>query len=176
MSKIILETPRLYLREMGPADFADLAEILQNPAVMYAYEHTFDDAGVRGWLERQIPRYAFGWGMWAAIVKATGAMAGQCGLTLQPWRGREVPEIGYLFKKAYWGNGYAAEAAQGCKKYAFEVLGLDTVYSIIRDTNLASQKVAQKNGMRILGACVKLYAGKNMPHLVFGANNPLKNG
>lgn len=38
---MILETERLILREMGQADFHDLAEILQDPKVMYAYEHDF---------------------------------------------------------------------------------------------------------------------------------------
>ena len=38
---LILETERLYLREMKQTDFQDLAEILQNPKVMYAYEHDF---------------------------------------------------------------------------------------------------------------------------------------
>ena len=40
---MILETERLFLREMRLNDFQDLAEILQNPNVMYAYEHDFSD-------------------------------------------------------------------------------------------------------------------------------------
>ena len=40
---MILETERLVLREMKQTDFQDLAEILQNPKVMYAYEHDLDD-------------------------------------------------------------------------------------------------------------------------------------
>lgn len=55
--EIVLETERLYLRKMTPDDFQDLAEILQNPNVMYAYEHDFSDEDVRVWLERQRERY-----------------------------------------------------------------------------------------------------------------------
>ena len=40
---MILETERLFLREMRLNDFQDLAEILQNPNVMYAYEHDFSE-------------------------------------------------------------------------------------------------------------------------------------
>lgn len=54
---MILETERLYLREMNQSDFEDLAEILQNPRVMYAYEYDFSDNDVQEWLDRQITRY-----------------------------------------------------------------------------------------------------------------------
>lgn len=47
---MILETERLYLREMNQSDFEDLAEILQNPRVMYAYEHDFSDNDVQNGL------------------------------------------------------------------------------------------------------------------------------
>ena len=50
---MILETERLMLREMGEQDIPDLKEILQNPRVMYAYEHDFTDEDVREWLARQ---------------------------------------------------------------------------------------------------------------------------
>ena len=44
---MILQTERLLLREMNEADLPDLAEMLQNPAVMYAYEHDFSDRDVQ---------------------------------------------------------------------------------------------------------------------------------
>lgn len=40
---MILETDRLYLREMTTFDLSDLKEILQDRDVVYAYEHTFSD-------------------------------------------------------------------------------------------------------------------------------------
>ena len=54
---IILETKRLLLRELEPEDRKDLAEILQDPQVMYAYEHEFTDDDVQAWLDRQQERY-----------------------------------------------------------------------------------------------------------------------
>ena len=92
---MVLRTKRLFLREMEPSDFADLAEILQDPKVVYAYEHTFSDADVWEWLERQRRRYREdGFGLWAAVLKQTGEMIGQAGLTLQPCEGEQVLEIG----------------------------------------------------------------------------------
>ena len=91
-------------------------------------------------------------------------MIGQCGLTIQPWKEDEVLEIGYLFQRRYWHKGYAIEAAKACKRYAFDKLNAIEVCSIIRDINLASQKVALKNGMKIKDTWVKHYRGKDMPH------------
>ena len=76
-------------------------------------------------------------------------MIGQCGLTMQPWKDKEVLEIGYLFQRRYWHKGYATEAAKACKKYAFKILNADEVCSIIRDTNTPSQNVAVRNGMTV---------------------------
>ena len=162
---MILVTERLYLREMDPADFPALCEILQDEDTMYAYEGAFNDSEAREWLERQISRYQkWNFGLWAVVLKETGKMIGQCGLTMQPWKETEVLEIGYLFNRAYWHKGYAAEAAGGCKKYAFEVLQADEVCSIIRDTNTASQKVAVRCGMTKTDSWTKRYRGVDMPH------------
>ena len=169
---MIFETERLFARKLTKDDFGSLCRILQDPEVMYAYEHAFSDAEVNSWLERQLKRYVTdGFGLWAVILKETGSMIGQCGLTMQDWNGKMVPEIGYLFEKAYWHRGYASEAAKGCKEYAFQSLKLPRVYCIIRDNNLPSQRVAERNGMKLCGSLVKHYYGLDMAHLVFCVEN-----
>lgn len=155
---MILETERLYLREMKQSDFNSLCKIMQDKETMYAYEGAFSDTEVQEWLDRQIFRYQkWGFGLWAVIRKETDEMIGQCGLTMQPWKDREVLEIGYLFQRLFWHKGYAMEAAKACKKYAFEVLNADEVCSIIRDTNTASQNVAIRNGMIAVDSWTKHY-------------------
>lgn len=165
-----LETERLILREMTEEDLPGLSLILQDEEVMYAYEHAFSSEEVQEWLNRQTRRYEeyrHRFGLWAVVLKETGEMIGQCGLTLQEYREREVPEIGYLFRKEFWHQGYATEAAVACKHYAFRTLNYDEVFSIIRDTNIASQKVALRNGMSVKDRLVKHYYHMDMPHLVF---------
>ena len=94
-------------------------------------------------------------------------MIEQCGLTMQKWKENELLEIGYLFEREYWHKGYATEAAVACKKYAFETLNADEVCSIIRDTNIASQNVALRNGMKITDTWIKNYRNVDMPHYLF---------
>ena len=162
---MILETRRLYLRRLEESDYQALCRTLQDEQAMYAYEGAFCDEEVRDWLERQLLRYeAHNFGLWAVILKETGQFIGQCGLTMQPWEGKQVLEIGYLFERAHWHRGYATEAAIACKRYAFEVLGAEEVCSIIRDTNRASQRVAERNGLRKTESAIKHYRGVRMPH------------
>lgn len=165
---MIIETERLILRKMDNGDYSALCKILQDEDVMYAYEHAFSDDEVDQWLKKQIVRYETdGIGLWAVVLKENGEVIGQCGLTKQLWWGENVVEIGYLFRKDFWHKGYATEAAIACKDYAFNRLGEKRVYSIIRDLNLPSRRVALRNGMKVCGVQVKHYYGIDMPHLIY---------
>ena len=165
---MILETERLILREMTQEDYPALAQILQDREAMFAYEHAFSDEETQAWLNRMLERYrADGYGLWAVVRKETGEMIGQCGLTRQRVEEREVLEIGYLFQRKHWKQGYAIEAARACKVYAFETLNADEVFSIVRDNNIASMNVAIRNGMTIRSRFTKHYYDMDMPHYAF---------
>ncbi len=167
----MIETDRLIMREMRQSDFKDLCKMLKDDDVMYAYEGAFSDEEVQNWLTNQINRQQDkGLGLNAVLLKETGEMIGQCGLTLQNWKEQTLLEIGYLFQKTYWHKGYATEAAIACKKYAFQVLGADKVCSIIRDTNKASQKVAIRNGMSVIDTWIKHYRNVDMPHFLYSVS------
>lgn len=119
----ILETKRHLLRTMTPDDFPALCAILQDPEVMYAYEHAFSDAKTKDWLDRQMHRYDHdGFGLWAMIRKSDGEFIGQCGITMQECGNERVPEIGWLLRRDCWHQGHASEAAMACRAYAFERL------------------------------------------------------
>jgi len=172
--KKILETERIYLREITQADFDDLCEILQDPEVMYAYQraHTdqlaFSDIEVHNWLDKQLDRYKqYGFGLWAVVDKITGDFIGQVGLTIQNVEGKEELEIGYLFKKKFWHKGYATETAVACREYAFNSLNKDRVVCIIRDKNFASQRVAERIGMKLESQFIKRYYDLDMLHFVY---------
>lgn len=168
---MILSTARLDLREMTAEDLPALRAILQDAETMVAYEGAFDEAMVQAWLQRMLDRYRdHGFGMWAVVLRETGEVIGQCGLTVQRILDEDVIEVGYLFNRAHWHRGYAVEAAAASRDYAFERLGAARVYAQIRDTNLSSMNVAIRLGMTVRGRFVKHYRGVDMPHLAFAVD------
>ena len=161
---------------MRQSDYPALCKILQDKDVMYAYEGAFNDSEVQEWIDKQINRYKeYGLGLWAVILNETGEMIGQCGLTMQNYKDNQVLEIGYLFQKAFWHYGYATEAAIACRDFAFDKLNAEEVFSIIRDTNIASQNVAKRIGMTIKDRFIKHYRGIDMPHYLFSVKNGKRN-
>ena len=164
----IIETERLYLREMVENDYDDLCEILQDKDVMYSWEHAFSEEETREWLEKQLKRYKeYGFGLWALIEKKTEIFVGQCGLMIQNDIGKEYIEISYLLKQKYWQKGFATEAANACKDYAFKKLNVEKVYSTIRVNNIPSQKVSERIGMKIEKVFIKYYHNIEMPHYLY---------
>ena len=68
--KVILETERLYLREMETGDFDALYQVLADASIMQHYPYAFDEERVKGWIERNMNRYKDnGFGLWAVCLK-----------------------------------------------------------------------------------------------------------
>ena len=146
---MILETERLLLREMREDDFEALYRVLSDPDIMQHYPYAFDEARVRGWIQRNIARYRqFGFGLWAVCLKETGEMIGDCGLTMQQISGQTKPEIGYHIRADRQRNGYASEAAIAVRDWTFRNTAFEAVYSYMKYTNLPSIKTAMAYGCR----------------------------
>ena len=148
---IMIETNRLFLREMGPEDFDALYAVLADSDIMQHYPYTFDEARVQNWINKNIERYrVFGFGLWAVCLRSSGEMIGDCGLTMQNIGGTILPEIGYHLAKAHQRRGYAAEAAQAVRDWTFAHTPFGMVYSYMKQSNLPSAAVARANGMTLL--------------------------
>ena len=159
----VLETSRLILREFRTDDADALARVLSDPETMRFYPAAYDRAGVENWIARNLRRYADdGHGLWAMILKATGELIGDCGLTVQDVDCSNEIEIGYHVRRDLWGQGLATEAARACRDYGFARLPVEHLISLIRPENLSSRRVAEKNGMTIW----KEVTRQNLPHLV----------
>ena len=147
--KRILETDRLFLREMNMDDFDALYQVLADSEIMQHYPYSFDEKRVRDWIERNMNRYVKdGFGLWAVCLKDTGEMIGDCGLTLQNIEGEMLPEIGYHIRRDKQHNGYANEAAKGVLEWAKENTYYPAFYSYCKYTNLPSIKTAEAIGMK----------------------------
>ncbi len=146
---IVIETPRLILRNLNWDDVDDLAKINADPIVRKFYPSTSTYEETKQQIERIMNNYEqYGWGLWATIHKADNQFIGRCGLIPQLVDGQQEVEIGYLLAKEYWRQGLATEAAIAIRNYGFEQLGFYRLISLIDHGNIASQKVAIKNGMK----------------------------
>lgn len=146
--KKILETERLFLREMTMDDFDALFAVLSDAEIMQHYPYSFDEERVRSWIERNMDRYKDdGFGLWAVCLKDTGEMIGDCGLTLQNIDGQMLPEIGYHIRKDQQRKGYAKEAAMAVREWAFGNTEYPALYSYCKYTNVGSFKTAESIGM-----------------------------
>jgi ribosomal-protein-alanine N-acetyltransferase len=160
----ILETERLLLREFVHGDVDALAAVISDPETMRFYPERRDRAGVGSWIERNRRRYRDdGHGLWAMVLKSSGEVMGDCGLTRQTVDGVDEIEIGYHVRRDLWGRGFAPEAAAACRDYGFEKLGVARLISLIRPENLPSRRVAEKIGLTLW----KEVLWRDLPHCVY---------
>lgn len=149
--KIIMETERLILRECTLEDVGAVHQIYGDPKIMeFSLKGTQSPEQVQKMLERIISEYATeGFGNWAVLEKESGQLIGICGLRRQVVDDIAQPEISYRFNANHHGKGYATEAVRAVRDFAFNSLSMDRVISIIEPQNLASVRVACKNGMQL---------------------------
>lgn len=147
---MIFQTERLSLRHMSDQDIPLLMEIFSDPVAMKYYPSTKTEEEARSWIDWNIRNYNnFGVGLWIVEDVHTGEFYGQCGITPQQVENQIEMEIGYLFARRAWGNGYATEAAIACRKYGFKIKGYSKLISLILPTNLPSIGVALRNEMQL---------------------------
>lgn len=150
--KTILETPRLILREYTPDDFEALYAIVGDAETMKHYPKPYDERGTKYWITWSLDHYEkHGFGFWAVILKETGELIGNCGLTMQIIDGEQLPEVGYHIHKNYWNKGYAKEAAAAVRDWAWNNTEYPAVYSYMTRGNEASIKTAAAIGMEKTG-------------------------
>ena len=150
---VVIETDRLLLRRLTMDDLDALAALYGDPQVRrYFPDGTQSREQTREELEWIIDVYygQYGYGLWATILKESGAFIGRCGLL--PWQieGRTEVEVAYLLDRSYWGRGLATEAARAIVDYAFTTLSVRRLICMFDPDNDASRRVAAKVGMTLL--------------------------
>ncbi|WP_040196488.1 GNAT family N-acetyltransferase [Candidatus Soleaferrea massiliensis] len=168
----ILETPRTYLRNICQDDFDEIAAILGNIEVMYAWEHAFTDEEIYDWIKENRLRYSRdGYSYWAVVLKDTGRIIGVSGIFKEDADGQEYIGIGYIFHKAFWHQGFAFECAAACKNYAFHMLHIPFLTAQIRPDNPSSIRIAERLGMSAVKRFVRTCRGKPVSHILYRCQN-----
>ena len=145
-------TARLRFRDFGPDDFAAVHAYASVPEVTrYTSFGPNTEAETRGFLARAAaaalaePRSSW---PFAIIHGQTGTLIGSCGLELADPVGPQL-SFGYVLAPAWWGQGYATEAAGALLRFGFEDLGAHRLFAHVFVGNEASARVLTKLGLRL---------------------------
>jgi RimJ/RimL family protein N-acetyltransferase len=140
-------TERLVLRAYRDDDLHQLHAVLySDEAAMRLLGGPRDLAGTRAALERSMNQQEQGgYSFWPVIERESGLLCGEAGLFPLAAAGPDVA-LGYAFGSAYWGRGYATEAASAVVAEAFGALGMDHLVAITREANYGSRRVLSKLG------------------------------
>lgn len=147
----ILETERLFLRELTPED-ADFAYHLNlDPEVIrYTGDVAFTNPEeARDFLKNYDHYRTYGFGRWGVVEKESGDLIGWCGLKYTA--DLEEYDIGFRFFRKYWNNGYATEAAKACLELGFQHFQMERIVGRAMFKNNASIRVLEKIGMHYQG-------------------------
>lgn len=148
--RVILQTPRLILRELALDDAAFMVRLM-NDAAWLKY---IGDRGVRTVDQAQenlrsgaLDMYARrGHGLWRVELKASGVAIGICGLIK-----RETLadiDLGFAFLPEFRGGGFALEASEACMRHARDNLDVRRVVAIVSPENSRSIALLEKLGFR----------------------------
>jgi RimJ/RimL family protein N-acetyltransferase len=148
---VILETPRLRLRNWLEGDRDLFREINSDPKVMefFPFRRSHEEADLLFDRVNAMIRED-GLGFYAVELKESGEAMGFCGLAPANMPGifpPETIEIGWRLATRFWGNGYITEAAKALLEYGLHTKGLDAIISFAVAGNHRSTAVMKRIGM-----------------------------
>jgi RimJ/RimL family protein N-acetyltransferase len=179
---VLLETPRLLLRDWLPSDSEPFARMNADPRVMAHYPICLAREESDALIARfEIAIAERGFGFQAVELRETGEFIGFTGLGVPRFETGFNPcvEIAWRIASGHWNRGYATEAARAAAGYGFDRMELGEIYAFTVPPNLASRKVMEKLGMQRVQALDFLHP--LLPcdhplrlHLVYRLKRPLR--
>ncbi|MFB2538398.1 MULTISPECIES: GNAT family N-acetyltransferase [unclassified Acinetobacter] len=148
-----LTTDRLILRDWQERDKEPFARMNADAEVMRYFPNVLSSADSDIMMEAIQSRIEENhYGFFAVEHRQTGAFIGFIGLNSPKidYPFNPCIEVGWRLDKAYWGYGLATEGALACLDFGFDKCGFDKIVSFTASTNLPSQRVMQKIGMRFV--------------------------
>jgi len=158
MDRPTLETDRLTLRAPSEADLPHMPGVFGDPEISantrnIPFPYTDEDA--RHGLDLYTRLTREGTVLTLFVEEAgSGSLVGLAVLIVHE-PGEDgiggVGELGYAIGRAWWGKGYATEAANAMLAYGFETLGFERIGAHTKLGNAGSCRVLEKLGMVSLG-------------------------
>lgn len=153
---IILETDRLYLREILPSDDEKMFEMDSDPEVykFLGRKPIRDIDQSRKMIQNIIQQYKEnGIGRWAIIEKGSNNFMGWTGFKLEKEElngNSNYYDLRFRLLRKYWGKGIITEATKAAIEYAFEKLDIKELCSMTLVSNEKSQRVLDKLGFKLI--------------------------
>ena len=90
-----------------------------------------------------------GFGQWAVEIPDEASFIGVVGLETVSYEAHFTPavEVAWRLTRAYWGRGYATEAARAALDYGFGQIGLREIVAVTVPANQRSRRVMERLGM-----------------------------
>ena len=149
-SMIVIETPRLRLRTFTPGDAPFYLGLINEPSwIANIGDRNIQTVeAARAALEAgPIAQFReHGYSFYIIERRSDGVAIGMCGMIRRD--SLPGPDIGYAMLPAYWGQGYAYEAAAAVVRHARHTLRIPTLYGITSPQNQASINLLNKLGLR----------------------------
>lgn len=131
-------------------DVDALHEVLGDADAMRYYPHPFSRDDVLRWVVWNVELYErYGFGLWTLVLKGSGEVVGDTGLTMQEVDGERLVEVGWHVIGRHQRRGFATEAGRACRDMAFGTFDVERLISLIRPENVPSRRVAEKLGMGV---------------------------
>jgi ribosomal-protein-alanine N-acetyltransferase len=141
-----LRTERLVLRRWRESDREPFARMNADPEVMRYLLRRLTHAESDAFVDRSDAEFdQRGYGRWAVEIPGEASFIGYVGLSLATFQ--PSPEIGWRLDRAFWGRGFATEAARAAIDDGFRRLGLREILSWTVPSNVASIRVMERVGM-----------------------------
>lgn len=143
----ITETKRCSIREMGPADLADLYELYADKRITRYTEALFEDREhEKNYIEDYVDNVYkyFGFGTWLIHRKKDGRLIGRAGFNYRA--GFDEPELGFVIGYPYWRQGYAYEVCIRLLQIGRTVFEFEKIQALVDEENEASKCLLKKLG------------------------------
>ncbi|GCC51731.1 GNAT family N-acetyltransferase [Chryseotalea sanaruensis] len=147
--KYIIETERLYLKELHLSDAPFIVELLNSPGwLQYIGDRNVSDIKKAEEYLKNGPLKSYvelGYGLSLVVLKNSNKSVGMCGLLKREYL--EHPDIGFAFLSEFMGKGYALEIAMALKQYAEVHWHVKKLCAIVQSDNDRSVKLLKKLGL-----------------------------